>query len=116
MKLNHLVKICPILFCLLILSGCRQEVARETTIVPSGTPGMIIDKRNAELIRKDDKNVMLIDKEKLEVIFEGKYTKAVLDGMMVIDKPTLDYYQDIHKLFGKQYTKLKLEALVKEIK
>jgi hypothetical protein len=101
----------------LTLSLCSCVTERETVWAEPGEPARVTDIKEVKTTDKDnDPNTVrgetILDDTKLSHIIktskgEDKTSKASLKGMCVIDEPTLMYYKELHRLYGKDFQRRK---------
>lgn len=80
----------------------------QTTFVPmiAGNPATVIQRDKVSVIKTaDGKTTQIIDENTGHVIVQGVVGDMELQGFDVIDDPTLQYYQMLHKLYGSDYQK-----------
>ena len=95
------------------LSGCfenglvRIGPTTQTNFIPlqSGNPAMVVQKDQVNVIKTDDGKTQIVDENTGHVIIQGTVGDMELQGFDVIDDPTLQYYQNLHKLYGSDYQK-----------
>lgn len=83
-----LMFICSLQGCSVISAGNESH----TYWAKMGTPAKIVDIKEIKIIIKDENG-------------KEQVSNASLNGMMSIDQPTLEYYLQLHKLYGDQYLK-----------
>lgn len=116
MQIQRIILPLMLILILILCNSCsfiEQRAEREIIWAKLGTPAKVTDKKevkitdnnantfNGELVKSDDNLEVIIKTDK----GEEKVAKASLRGLIVIDEPTFEYYQALHKAYGAQFLK-----------